>query len=402
MSERAYWVWFQYCIGVARKFDAIIDYFGSVKDFYNSNYLKRKCCPDLTDKMIERSETYTLDEAQKIVKRCDKEGWKIIPYDSEEYPAKLKTIYDPPCVLYVNGTLDFIDDMFTVGMVGTRKASPYALKGSRVIAKGIVRCNGVVVSGGALGIDTASHEGALESGGKTVAVLGCGLGVNYLMQNADLRRRISNNGALVTEYPPDVRATKYTFPKRNRIISGLSDAVFVAEAGNKSGSLITARYALGQNRDVYALPSSVFDKNFNGTNKLIEDGAVALTSMRVLLMPYANKYLSLDINKIASFEELLCDEYKEKDIDYVDDKQLTFENIESQRAVQRKKDDTVLKITGEEKQVYNVLTDAYCDVDTISRKCSLDVKKVLMSLTMLELDGLAEAGIGKRYRLKQA
>ncbi|HBA93094.1 MAG TPA: DNA-protecting protein DprA [Ruminococcaceae bacterium] len=402
MNDKIYWIWFQYCIGAGRCFDTIIDYFGSVEEFYKSNYLQRKCCPDLTDKMIERAETYTLDDAREIIERCDREGWKIITYDSDEYPKKLKNIYAPPCVLYVNGTLDGVDDMFTLGMVGTRNASPYALKGARVVAKGTARCGGMVISGGALGIDTASHNGALEQGGKTIAVLGCGLGVNYLMQNADLRRRIANNGALVTEYPPDVTASRFTFPARNRIISGLSDAVFVAEAGSKSGSLITANYAVDQNRDLYVLPASIFDKHFCGTNRLIEDGAGVVTSIKVLLSPYADKYVNLDMKKLADFEELLCDEYKEREIEFFDDEQLTLENIEEHRVNQKKIDDTALKITGDEKKVYDVLTDTFCDIDVISRKCSLDIKNVLMSLTMLELDGLAEAGIGKKYRLKQA
>ena len=402
MNDKIYWIWFQYCIGAGRCFDNIINYFGSVKDFYESNYLQRKCCPDLTDKMIERAETYSLDSAQKIADWCDREGWQIITYDSDDYPKKLKNIYDPPSVLYVDGTLSSVDDVFTLGMVGTRNASPYALKGARVIAKGTARCNGIIVSGGALGIDAASHNGALEAGGKTIAVLGCGFGVNYLMQNADLRRRIANDGALVTEYPPGVKASKFTFPARNRIISGLSDAIFVAEAGNKSGSLITANYASDQNRDLYVLPSSVFDSCFSGTNRLIEDGAVPVTSMKVLLSPYSDKYKNLNLKKLADFGELLCDEYKNREIDFCDDEQLTFENIVEHRENQRQIDYTAQKITGNEKKVYDVLTDDFCDIDSIKRKCSLDIKNVLMSLTMLELDGLAEAGIGKKYRLKQA
>ena len=286
--------------------------------------------------------------------------------------------------------------------MGTRKASPYALRASKVIAKGVARCGGVVVSGGALGIDTASHEGALEAGGRTVAVLGCGLGASYLMSNADLRRRISADGALITEYPPGTQASKYTFPARNRIISGLSDAVFVAEAGIKSGSLITASFAADQGRDIFVLPSSIFDTRFNGTNKLIEDGAIPVTSMNVILSHYKEKYRTLDTSRSATFEELLCDEYKERDITFDKDDQLSFDKIDEHRDNQDKMVQTAAKISGNEKAVYDALTDGYTDIDTIAARARLDMKNVLMSLTMLELDGLAEAGIGKRYRRKQA
>ena len=402
MSDVLYWIWLQHCIGCARCFDNVLDYFGSIEAFYESNYLQKKCCPELNDNMIRKSEEFTLNDAKKIVDKCKKNGWSIITYEDSEYPVKLKNIYNPPAVLYVSGNLPDIDNVLTFGSVGTRKASPYALKASKVIAKGVARCGGVVVSGGALGIDTASHEGALEGGGKTVAVLGCGLGANYLMSNADLRRRIAANGALISEYPPGTQASKYTFPARNRIISGLSDAVFVAEAGIKSGSLITASFAADQGRDIFVLPSSIFDTGFNGTNKLIEDGAVPVTSMNVILSDYKEKYRTLDISKAASFEELLSDEYKERDIPFEKDEQLSFDKIDEHRDNQDKMAQTAAKISGNEKAVYYALTDGYTDIDSIAARANLDMKDVLMSLTMLELDGLAEAGIGKRYRKKQA
>lgn len=402
MSSSVYWIWLQHCVGCAKRFEDVLDYFGSIEAFYDSNYIQKKFCPDLNDKMLERAESFTLDDAQKIVDDCKAHGYQIITYEDSEYPIKLKNIYNPPAVLYVSGSFFDTDNYLTLGSVGTRKASPYALKASRVISKGVARCNGVIVSGGALGIDTASHEGALEAGGKTIAVLGCGLSANYLMSNADLRRRISAQGALISEYPPDTPASKYTFPARNRIISGLCDGVFVAEAGIKSGSLITASFAADQGRDIFVLPASIFDTGFNGTNKLIEDGAVPVTSMNVILSHYKEKYRTLDISKSASFEELLCDEYQSRDIDFRQDEQLSFDNIEEHRETQDKMTQTALKISGNEKAVYDALDDGFIDIDTIAAKANLDIKNVLMSLTMLELDGLAEAGIGKRYRRKQA
>lgn len=402
MSDERYWIWLQLCIGAGKRFSPIIEYFGSAESVYKSNYLQRRACPLIKDKLLERMESTDISKADEIIEVCRNNDWSIITFESEDYPQKLKNIYDPPAVLYVCGELPNLDNMLSIGVVGTRKASPYALNCARIVSKGIARCNGVIISGGALGVDTASHEGALSANGKTIVVLGCGLACNYLSTNNNLRRKASMSGAVISEYPPDTPATRFTFPLRNRIISGLSDGVYVVEASDKSGSLITSSYATDQNRDLFATPASIFDEGFNGTNRLIEDGAIPVTSIKAIVSHYTQKYKTLDASKIASIRELLNDEYADTSIPDELEEQLTFENIGEHRQSRLEIESKSALLKGNEKTVYSVLDDEFTDADTICAKAQLPVHIVLMSLTMLELDGLAEAGIGKRYRRKQS
>ena len=210
------------------------------------------------------------------------------------------------------------------------------------------------------------------------------------------------SGAVISEYPPDTPATKFTFPPRNRIISGLSDGVYVVEAGDRSGSLITASYAADQSRDLFATPASIFDEGFNGTNRLIEDGAIPVTSIKAIVSHYTQRYKTLDTTGLATIRELLSDEYADKTIPDELEEQLTFENIGVHRQARSEIDRKASMLKGNEKAVFDALSDDFTDTDTICAKSGLSVHIVLMSLTMLELDGLAEAGMGKRYRKKQS
>ena len=284
MSENAkYWIWLQNALGYSAKLSKIIDEFSSAKDLYNAGEIEWRMSTSLTEKQVQKLITCELNQSEEVILSCNDNNWQIIDYDDSRYPNRLKQIIDPPAVLYTCGELPDIDNLVAIGIVGTRKASEYAVKATHILSKGITEAGALVVSGGALGIDTYAHKGAISAGGKTVAVLGNGLGANYLKQNESLRRVISQNGALVTEFQPFTPATKITFPLRNRIISGLSLGVVVVEAGVKSGSLITANLAINQNRDVYAVPSSIMASEFAGTNKLIADGAkIALDPISIL------------------------------------------------------------------------------------------------------------------------
>jgi DNA processing protein len=203
---------------------------------------------------------------------AEKHHARIVSFGDEDYPKNLRNIPDPPLVLYVRGGLK-PEDALAIGMVGTRQASFYGKKQARRIAAGLAGCGFTVVSGMARGIDTECHEGALEAGGRTIAVLGTGLGVIYPPENADLYMRIAEKGAVVSEFPMARQAAEGTFPRRNRIISGLSLGVVVVEAGTKSGALITARHAGEQNREVFAVPGMVDSPGSAGCHALIRDGA---------------------------------------------------------------------------------------------------------------------------------
>lgn len=402
MKNARYLIWLQLTVGVGKAIKPIIDYFDSAENLYNSNYLQRKVCPNVTDKMLDAMESTPIEKADEIIAVCKQNGWDIITVDDENYPNKLKEIFDPPAVLYVDGQMPDVDKMLSIAVVGTRKPSNYAKSVARVISKGLARCNAVVISGGALGIDTSAHIGALECGGITVAVMGCGLGSNYLASNEDLRRRITEKGAVISEFPPFTPASRFTFPMRNRIISGLADGVFVAEAGTKSGSLITATFAVSQNRDMFATAASIFDKRFNGTNKLISDGAVPVVDVESIISHYTEKYATLDMSRLATVDELLNDEYKKRDLTPEQDEEITFENIEKHRKNRTQIDERSRQLVGDEKSVFDAMDDDFKDVESIANIAQLDINSVLVALTMLELDGLCESGMGKRYRRKQS
>ena len=212
---------------------------------------------------------------------------KKVYINEDKYPEKLKKITDAPNPLYYAGDLELLEKT-SVAVVGSRRSTQYGRWVSRNLGKKIAEADGTVVSGMAAGIDTCAHWGAIdaaESRGKvsTVAVLGCGLDICYPEKNRDLYEKIAGEGLLISEYPPGTHPTRYTFPKRNRIISGVSDAVVVVQAPDPSGALITAGTAADQGRDVYAVPGNINSEYNFGSNKLIRDGAIPLIVMDDIL-----------------------------------------------------------------------------------------------------------------------
>lgn len=400
MSENLrYWLWLQRALGEGAYIKNMIEDFGSVNKLYSSNILEWRMSPALTAKQIDRLEQTDINSVDEIIYTCEKNGWTIIDYDDERYPNRLREIHNPPCVLYVDGILPDIDNLAVIGIVGTRKASTYAIKVTHIMSRGITECGALVVSGGALGVDTAAHKGALTAGGNTVAVLGCGLGASYLNENKPLRDIIKNNGALVTEYPPFTRASRTTFPMRNRIISGLSVGVLVVEAGVKSGSLITANYALEQGRDIFAVPASVLSVDFSGTNKLIDDGAMVATKPAQIVSVYAEKFSTIDISKARSIDELMNDESDKSANVEKNENELSFESIEENREKRLKNEHKASTLNGDAKIVYQCLNDCFLHIDAIIEKTGLTSAKVMASITQLEVMGLIESTSGKRYKL---
>lgn len=397
-KNTVYWVWLQNALGAGARIKEIIDDFGSAKSLFEANIIEWKMSPALVPKQVQRLESTPIEKAQSIIDVCEENGWDIICYEDERYPERLKEISNPPAALYVDGVFPDVDNEVLIGIVGTRKASDYAIKVASIMSRGISDCGAVVVSGGALGVDSAAHKGAVMANGKTVAVLGCGLGTKYLMSNEPLRNAIKKNGALVTEFPPFSAASKYTFPMRNRIISGLSLGILVVEAGVKSGSLITANFALEQNREVFAVPCSILSSNFSGTNKLIEDGAYVVTKPLDLLTPYAERY-NIDLSKIKSVDELMNETAVQSvNVPESEDK-LSFENLESSRQKRIENNETILKLNGNNKIVFEALTEEFTHIDLIKEKCALTTSAVLSALTALEIADLAESASGMRYKL---
>jgi DNA processing protein len=206
---------------------------------------------------------------------------EIVTWDSPAYPARLRTIVDPPLALFVRGALTDPDE--AVAIVGARRAGEYGRRAAHALASGLAQAGVVVVSGLAAGVDGAAHRGALEGGGRTVAVMATGIDEVYPAWHRDLAREIAGHGALVTEFPVGTRALPQHFPQRNRIVSGLAAGVVVIEAADGSGSLITARYALEQGREVLAVPGPIGDGRHRGSHRLLRQGATLVTGVEDVL-----------------------------------------------------------------------------------------------------------------------
>lgn len=290
-GDEIYGVWLQQALGEgSRRVPQLIEYFGSCRAVYEADNTERMISGLLNQKELSMLSDTPLDAACEIVEACHRLRYRIMTPDSDDYPNRLLNISDYPAALYICGEWPDIDNEVCIAMVGTRRASRYGYGVAVNLARELAACGAIVISGCARGIDTASHNGAILAGGKTVAVLGCGINTRYNMENEGLRQVISTSGALISEYPPGAPPLNYHFPVRNRIISGLSLGVIVVEAGARSGSLITANLALEQGRDIFSVPGEINNNQAKGTNRLIFDGAVPIENAADVLCQYIEKF----------------------------------------------------------------------------------------------------------------
>ena len=238
-------------------------------------------------------------ELEQVVKA----GIRAYTWHDDEYPARLKEIYDVPPVLYVRGELS-PDDERSIAVVGTRKPSAYGREVAYQLTQDVAKSGVTIVSGLALGIDAVAHQAAVDAGRRTVAVLGSGVDVIYPWRHAKLVERIVENGAIVSEHPLGTRPSAQHFPRRNRIMSGMTLGTVVIEAGEKSGALLTAHHALEQNREVFAVPGNVFAPTSRGTNRLIRDSAAKLViDYKDVLQELNLSYVGEQIEMAAHFPE---------------------------------------------------------------------------------------------------
>lgn len=262
----------------------LINSFDSLEEAWqakNSDLIKAGLTCSLAKKIEKGHRIISPDlEMEKLAK----ENIDLITIKDKKYPRLLKEIYNPPSLLYIKGSIKSAD-RFSIGVVGTRKISAYGQKITPVITNQLVKAGLTIVSGLAKGIDTFAHQTALESNGRTIAVLGSGLDKEsiYPICNQDLAEEISKKGALISEFPIKSRPLAYHFPQRNRIISGLSLGILVIEAPQKSGAIITANCALEQNRDVFAVPGDILFDNSSGPNNLIKMGAKLVSQAKDIL-----------------------------------------------------------------------------------------------------------------------
>lgn len=283
MAKVKYWVGFNIVHGIGpMKFRALLNHFGDLEEAWHADAGELKAAGldrRALDNLMTTRSTISLDgEMEKI----ERQGAKVLTWDDPAYPTRLLNIYDPPPVLYVKGEI-LDEDQWAVAVVGTRGATVYGKEVARRIAGGLARNGLTIVSGLARGIDSEAHRAALDAGGRTIAVLGSGVDVIYPAESRKLAQAVVERGALVSEYALGTRPEAGNFPPRNRIISGLSLGAVIVEAGERSGALITADFALEQGREVFAVPGNIFRKKSMGANKLIQQGAKPVLSVEDIL-----------------------------------------------------------------------------------------------------------------------
>ena len=385
-QENAYWIWLQQGLGYGSAAAIrVAAQYKNLGEFYQGGEREWRLSGLLTPKQLDRLLHNSLETAKKVLERCFELGYEVLPYGSAEYPRLLRQISRPPVVLYVKGDRTALCKPVCIAMVGTRKATPYGMQMARYFAGELAKYGVTVVSGGALGIDTASHLGALEAGGKTVAILGCGINTRYLNENEQLRARIAGQGVVISEFPPDTPALPSHFPMRNRIISGLSRGVLVVEAGVKSGSLITAQDALDEGRDVFAVPGNLNSPKSGGTNALIRTSAKPVGCVADILEEY---YDILPDTLTVTPPELSEPEMRQND--GVKAAQKECRNIV---------DDVKQSLSPQGRRLLDVLGREPVQIDELAARAGLSARDALMAATELELLGAAAGSPGKRFAL---
>ncbi|MBQ7001935.1 MAG: DNA-processing protein DprA [Oscillospiraceae bacterium] len=416
-----HWLWLAHRPGINDRMKAVLlQHFQDPEDLYFADQKALAHIDGLSPEGLEALQDKKLVSAEQILEACQQEDLHILTYRDAAYPAALKNIPDPPLVLYYKGQLPSLDSSPVIGVVGTRKASAYGLTSAKRLGYQIGKCGGIVVSGMAYGIDGMAMSGALTAGAKVVGVLGCGADLVYPLSNRALFKDVERYGCILSEFPPGTPPVKWNFPKRNRIISGLSNGVLVVEAPEKSGALITARLAAEQGRDVFAVPGNIDMPSFVGSNRLLRDGAIMVSSGWDILSEYEALYPDKIRKETAPVHQTA---YPDEVEAAGAEPEKTLPKVAQTAAVPGKK--THLKKKLEKKSIDKEPSSAYSDVnkekpklseeeqmivsalqsgerlvDDVIAETGLTTGKLLSSLTMLELKGVLRRLPGKRISLK--
>lgn len=384
MNDVEYWIWLQHAVGCGEAFPRrMLGELGSAQAIFASpaGSLNKY---GLGPAQRRRFEDRSLGYAQSVTAACLDKGIGILTFGDSGYPERLRQIYSPPCVLYYRGRVECLADMPAIAMVGTRRITPYGMEAATKLAMGLASHGALVVSGLAVGVDTAAHKGALKASGMTAAVIGCGPDIDYPASNRELRRLIEAHGVVVSEYPPGVRPSAFTFPIRNRIIAGLSLGTVVVEAGARSGSLITSGLAAEMGRDVFAVPGSIFSPMSEGTNRLLRDGAKPVACAADILDEYTGLFPLLAAGNVSE--------------------QLSFgmaataaQAAPSPAAPAPARAKKPQGLTPVQSQVLCMLGAEPEHVDSLALRANLEPRAVLGALTALEIMGLARSFPGRRF-----
>ncbi len=416
-----HWIWLAHRPGVNDRMKAeLLRHFSDPEDIYFADGEAFRHIEGITQEMLAGLEDKNLESSEKILSDVMQHKLHILTYRDVAYPRRLKAIADPPLVLYYKGTLPDFDGGPVIGVVGTRRCTPYGLSAAKKLGHEIALCGGLVVSGMADGIDAMAMKSALSAGGTVVGILGCGAEQVYPRKNQWLFADVERYGCILSEFPPGTEPFKWNFPRRNRIISGLSCGVLVVEAPKGSGSLHTARHALEQGRDVFVVPGNLDQPTFEGSIQLLRDGATLVSSGWDILSEYAALYpgkirretrpsrqraypeempeisenSGKTAGKVAQATRVPVDKpaKKEKSSKKVVDKSPS----ETYSDVQKE----ISGLNPDQKAIVQALTGGERMVDELIAQTGLPAGKVSTALTMLTIRGIVKKLPGNRVRLK--
>lgn len=395
-----YWVWLSNCLDAGSShLKPLLERYKSPLTVYKTPISELQSSYLLSANELKRFNNKSLDKTYRIMKECDETKIRIISFDDNRYPQLLKEISNPPACLYVKGKLEDINNLPIVCLVGKREASDFGIKSAWSLSARLTLGGILVLSGGALGVDAASHEGALAVGGKTVAVLPCGINYPYLKTNEFLRKTIVDNGCLISELPPSTPLYRNAFQLRNRLLSGISHGIVVIEAAKISGALITARHALEQGRDVFAVPGRPNDPNYQGSNALLKDGAKPVFTAEDVFSEYEVEFANI-IDVQRAMKENLTKLYRSLNSSkFFHREPVITQNStvleDSNKKIKKNIDESLPKTI---KIVYNCIDTELFTVDDLLVS-GLPFEEILAAVTQLELYGYIKAIPGGRYSI---
>jgi len=386
MSSLKYWVWLSELPGLRKQTRlALLERFGSPENVYYADPEELALTEGMTKEQADSLQNKGLRRAEDILQSCREKGYRIMTMQDADYPSRLRNIYDPPCLLYLRGRLPIIDEEVAIAVVGTRSCTPYGIHCAEKLSGQMASAGALIVTGLARGVDSAAAWGALKSGGAVIGVLGGGLDVVYPPENGRLYDDVAAQGALVSEYPPGTETKGRHFPVRNRIISGLSVATLVVEAGISSGALITAGTALEQSREIYAVPGPIDAPASIGCNRLIQQGAGLASDGWDVLRDY-----------VEAFPGKLHPETVRREPEHV----LGYRSREERRQPPKEANALLSRegLTDDQIHILECLpADTPMLTDDLIEATGIPVRRVLSALTMLEIDGSVAQHPGKRY-----
>ena len=403
-----YWIWFAELKNLTLwQKQKLLDVFGDPEEIFCSGRDAFREAAGLEGKALDALEDKDLTAARRILNLCAQKDICILTCREERYPARLKNIEDPPVILYYKGILPDWEECPVISVVGTRKASAYGMQIAHTLSAQVAACGGLVITGGADGIDSAALEGALAAGKPGVAVFGSGVDVIYPKKNTALFDRVLESGCILSEYPPQSAPNAWHFPRRNRILSGISNGVLVVEAPEQSGALNTAEHAFTQGRDVYTVPGNLGVDSCVGSNRLMQRGAFPVITGWDIVRQYETLYPG----KVQQVKLPLLQEEKPMQkvasLGRIPGKNPALQENDAKKSIDNSKKSTysvlnerLSRLTEEETSVYALLTEEPQFPDGVMAQSELPAGTVQSLLTKLTLKGLVQNHPGGRISRK--